>query len=118
MPEFSIKKQMLGKDMVAIHVSGFLDAHTFEQMEETIEGLFEQKVYRIIVDLSKVNYISSAGCGVFIGAIGEAQENGGDIILLSPTPNVMEVFELLGLNHIFAFSTNLTEAQGAFAKAK
>ena len=115
MPEFAVSIEDLPDDIVVVHVGGFLDAHTFEQMEEAIEALFDRSIHKIIVDLQKVNYISSAGCGVFIGAIGEAQDNKGDIVLLSPTPNVMEVFELLGLTQIFSFASSLDEAKGCFS---
>ena len=88
-------------EVSVVQVSGYLDAHTFEQLEETIEGLFREAKYKIVVDLSKVEYISSAGAGVFIGALSEAQEHNGNIVLMSPTTNVREVFDLLGLTQIF-----------------
>lgn len=100
--EFVIEQENLtAADIVVVRVSGYLDAHTFEQLEETISDLFGRNCYRLLVDLSKVDYISSAGAGVFIGALSEAQEHGGNIVLMNPTPNVREVFELLGLTQIF-----------------
>ncbi len=115
MPEFAMSLEELTAELVVVHVGGFLDAHTFEQMEEKIESLFDRGIHKVIVNLEKVNYISSAGCGVFIGAIGEAQDHGGDIVLLNPTPNVMEVFELLGLTQIFSFAKTVDEARGCFS---
>ena len=61
-----------------------------------------------------MGYISSAGAGVFIGALSEAQENGGDIVLLKPAPSVLEVFELLGLTQIFTIEEDEEEAKDAF----
>lgn len=115
MPEFSVETEEQDDGVVKVNVIGFLDAHTFEQMESVISQLFEKEKYKIIVDLAKVEYISSAGCGVFIGAISDAKENDGNIVLLNPTDNVMEVFELLGLNQIFKFTSSLDEAKAIFA---
>ena len=112
MPNFQIKTDEVSDGVVQVSVEGFLDAHTFEQMENTINQLFSEDVYRLVVDLSKVDYISSAGAGVFIGAIGTAQENQGNIILMNPTPNVKEVFDLLGLSQLFQFA----ESSGAAVK--
>lgn len=114
MPKFQINSEPVGDGMVCVRVEGFLDAHTFEQMESTINRLFTDGVYRVMVELSKVDYISSAGAGVFIGAIGTAQENGGNIILMNPTPNVKEVFDLLGLSQLFQFAETTDAAKKLF----
>jgi len=103
-----------GRDLTVIRVAGYLDAHTFEELEEAINDLFGKKKYRIIVDLSKVEYISSAGAGVFIGALSEAQEHDGNIILMNPTSNVREVFDLLGLTQIFQVVEDQNTALAAF----
>lgn len=114
MPQFQILKEKLQNGVVLITVKGFLDAYTYEEFEKTINELFEENQYRIVVDLSELQYISSAGAGVFIGAIGTAQENNGNIVILRPTPNVREVFELLGLSQIFTFKETREEAVNAF----
>jgi anti-sigma B factor antagonist len=114
MPDFSISHETIGGDVDQIKVSGFLDAHTFEQLEEAINNQFSQARYRIIVDLTNVDYISSAGAGVFIAALSEAEENGGKIILLNPTKGVLDVFDLLGLTQIFDVVDNREEAMAAF----
>lgn len=110
MPEFRIQQKPLRNGVVLLSVQGFLDAHTFEELERTINDLFDQGHYRLIVDLSRLDYISSAGAGVFIGAISQAQDNDGTIILVKPTPNVKEVFDLLGLSQIFTFKETAEEA--------
>jgi anti-sigma B factor antagonist len=115
MPDFSISRESLAGDIELIKVSGFLDAHTFEQLEETVNGLFAQGKYKIIVDLTNVDYISSAGAGVFIAALSESEENGGKIVLLNPTKGVLDVFDLLGLTQIFSVVNSQQEALGEFA---
>jgi anti-sigma B factor antagonist len=101
MPELNIQSKLVGKDACILTLEGFLDAHTFERLDEQITSLFDQGVYKVIANLKGVEYISSAGAGVFIGSLATAQESGGDIVLVDPTPNVQEVFDLLGLSQIF-----------------
>jgi anti-sigma B factor antagonist len=110
--EFNIKRTVLGPGSIRLDVCGYLDAHTFERMQQVIDECFRDKIYKLIVNLEEVDYISSAGAGVFIGAIGTAQENGGNIVLLNPTENVKEVFDLLGLSLIFTFAATEEEAIG------
>jgi anti-sigma B factor antagonist len=105
-----ISKRELDNNIMLIKASGFLDAHTFEEMENEIENLFRQQVFRIVIRLDELDYISSAGAGVFIGAVGTATANGGNIVLLSPSPNVKEVFDLLGLSQIFPIVFQENEA--------
>jgi anti-sigma B factor antagonist len=113
MPAFQILKEKLPEGAILLTVRGFLDAHTFEELERTINDIFEGGTYKLAVDLSGLDYISSAGAGVFIGAIGTAQENEGNIILMRPSPNVKEVFDLLGLSQIFTFKDTREEAAKA-----
>jgi len=101
MDEFKIEKEVTDKGVVVVRLAGYLDAHTFERLEETIADLFAQERYKIVVDLAAVEYISSAGAGVFIGALSEAHEHKGNIVLMNPTANVREVFDLRGLTQIF-----------------
>lgn len=108
------QRTLAGRDIVVLEPAGHLDAHTFEQFEEQIADLFASGRYKLIVDLSKVDYISSAGAGVFIGSLSEARENGGNIVLVNPTPNVEQVFDLLGLAQVFTMRGSVAEAMEFF----
>ena len=114
MSEFEISSKILENGIVVIKPSGYLDAHTFEQMEISIEEFFENNRYRMVVCLEEVNYISSAGAGVFIGALSQANENEGNLIFLNPSDNVQDVFDLLGLTQLFTFASNIEEALEMF----
>jgi len=87
--------------VVCIDLVGYLDAHTYEKLEDTFQKHFREKHFRYVVDLSRLEYISSAGAGVFIGAASTCQDNQGNIVLVKPTPEVQEIFELLGFSQIF-----------------
>ena len=110
MPDFDIQVELGEEGTATVTVLGFLDAHTFERMDATLEGLFDEGCYRVIVDLGGVDYISSAGAGVFISGVDTAQENEGDLVLIRVTPDVQEVFELLGLTQILTFADDETAA--------
>lgn len=116
MTDFQISSQKIQDNIVAISMKGFLDAYTYGELEQVINGYFNQGIYKFVVDLSGVEYISSAGAGVFIGAVGVAQENQGNIVLVRPQPNVQEVFDLLGLSQIFKVTNNMESALKVFAE--
>lgn len=110
MREFEITFESVADGVTVVNVNGWLDAHTFELMDQALQNMFESGHTRVIVNLANVDYISSAGAGVFIGALTTAQEHGGEIVLLAPTQPVREVFDLLGLSQIFKIADALHEA--------
>ena len=114
MSEFAISTSPLAHGATLVDVKGYLDAHTFEQLDKVLGDLFRQKIFRIVVKLDGLDYISSAGAGVFIGVFGRAQENHGDIVILKPSANVREVFDLLGLSQIFKIVEDLPSALKVF----
>lgn len=116
MSDFKIESKGIGDDIVLVKITGYIDAHTFEELESEIQTKFAAKQFKILVDLSSVPYISSAGAGVFIGAFPQAQENDGNIVLLNPSKNVLDVFELLGLTEIFTIVKDLASAKQAFTR--
>jgi anti-anti-sigma factor len=69
-------------DVTILRLRGFLDAHTAPQFEHAIQELITEKRYNIIISMAELNYISSAGLGVFMGFIEEIREKKGDIKLL------------------------------------
>lgn len=115
MPDLKVEKRVLPDGITYIEAEGFLDAHTFEEMEELMNEVFRSNCYKFIVKLEKLDYISSAGAGVFVGAISTAKDNAGDIVFLNPSPNVKEVFDLLGLSQIFQFAESEAQAISCFS---
>jgi anti-sigma B factor antagonist len=89
-------------DGVAIlRLKGFLNADTSPQFEESLQRLIDKAVFKIIVDFQKLEYISSAGVGCFIGNIKRVRKNGGDIRFLSMPAKTQRVFQLLDFQDFF-----------------
>jgi anti-sigma B factor antagonist len=114
MSEFSIT-QTHRNDIAILEPSGYLDLHTVPEFENAIRALLGAEQYKIIVDMNKLTYISSAGLGVFMGFIEEIREHNGDIKLCALPPRVFKVFDLLGFPTLFNIYDTLEEALAAFA---
>jgi anti-sigma B factor antagonist len=104
------------EDLSIITLEGFVDAHTAPQFESTVQAELEAKRTRIIVDCAKLNYISSAGLGVFMSFIEEVRELGGDIKICGLTPKVRHTFDILGFQDIFEMLDDLPSAVQRFAQ--
>jgi anti-sigma B factor antagonist len=83
-----------------LRVSGYVDTTTSPDLERRLQALLREKRYHIVVDLARVEYISSAGWGIFISEIREIREHGGDLKLAGMIPDVREVFDLLEFENI------------------
>ena len=84
-----------------IILEGFVDAHTAPQFENAVQAEIDAGRHRIIVNCEKLNYISSAGLGVFMSFIEELRERDGDLKICGLVPKVKHTFEILGFQDIF-----------------
>ncbi len=97
-----------------VRVDGVIDTITAPELEKVMNSLLEQKKYYIVVDLGGVDYISSAGWGIFISNIREIRQNSGDIKLARMIPNVYEIFELLEFDSILKAFDSVEKAKSDF----
>lgn len=98
-----------------VKVGGYVDTTTSIELEDAIEKLVRNDVKKIIVDLGSVDYISSAGWGIFISEIKSIREKGGDLKLVRMVPDVYEVFELLEFHNILEAYDSLEDAVTTFS---
>ncbi|MDD4856680.1 MAG: STAS domain-containing protein [Candidatus Krumholzibacteria bacterium] len=110
----SFSRPETNPDVSVLSVQGYVDTTTSAELEESLKRLLKKGRYNIVVDLAGVNYISSAGWGIFISEIKSIRENGGDLKLASMIGDVYEVFELLEFQTILQSFDSLEEAIKSF----
>ncbi|MDF2158888.1 STAS domain-containing protein [Algoriphagus sp. CAU 1675] len=91
-------------------LEGEIDASNSIQLDESIRSLADNGAQSILVDGSKLEYISSAGLGVFMSYLEDFQENGISLKIYSLTPRVLEVFKILGLDQLISIFPDKTTA--------
>jgi anti-anti-sigma factor len=102
------------EDVVVLKLQGLVDSGTSQQMEGRLNELISGGNVKIVVDLDLVDYISSAGWGIFVGEIRGVRESDGDIKLASMRPDVREVFDLLEFNTLLTPYDSRGDALAAF----
>jgi len=103
-------------DASELRVDGVIDTATASQLEEVFQSLMKRERYRIIVDLAGVDYISSAGWGIFISNIRDVRANDGDIKLANMIPNVYEIYDLLEFDNVLRAYDSVEEARADFGE--
>jgi len=102
------------REISIVRIDGAIDTMTAGDLEQVISSLTARGRYRLVVDLAGVEYISSAGWGVFVSRLREIRERAGDIKLARMTPDVREIYELLEFDGLLPFFDDLDAAVGEF----
>lgn len=109
----------LHKDIMVISVKGFIDTTTASEFEQTFQTVLSEKKFNLIIDLKEVNYISSAGWGIFVGEIKRIRGQKGDLFLTGMCPEVIEAYDLLQFSTILKSFPDVEQAiQKGFGKAR
>lgn len=116
--QLSVKQTGANNDISVIKVGGYIDTTTSAELEHSLELLLQENNYNIIIDLANVDYISSAGWGIFISELKGIRDQGGDLKLVNMMPDVYEVFELLEFHYILKAFDSIEEAIIDFDKRK
>jgi anti-anti-sigma factor len=112
--ELQIATQPAAEGVVQLSIGGTLDWSNYHKVDLEIQRLFGQGIHRIIVNLSGVKLITSAGFGCFIGALDTALKNRGNLIFVRIPPETQEIFKMLGLSRILTFAETEQEALTKF----
>ncbi len=84
-----------------LYIDGYINAHTVQDFEKAVQGVLEEKNYRILINCRGLQYINSSGLGVLMGVIEEIQDNGGFLCLSDMNGTVYNIFDTLGFTHLF-----------------
>ncbi len=112
--ELALNKIGTRGDIALIKIKGYIDTTTSIEVSTRLNEIINNGTYQLIVDMGGVNYVSSAGWGLFVGEIRDIRENGGDLKIVQMTPDVYEVFEMLEFNRILDYYETIEEAANDF----
>jgi len=91
---------------------GYIDAHTVIEFEKAVEEVMESGVNRVVLEMSSLSYVSSAGIGAMMALARKLVQRGGDLVLLNPTQKVYTILDGLGFTKIFKIAKTEEEALG------
>jgi anti-sigma B factor antagonist len=98
--------------VTVIELSGRFDANTMPQVKRELERATTADV---VVNLSGVHFIDSAGLSALISALKRCRQAGGDLRLSNLQQPVRIIFELTKLQRAFEIFASESEAVAAFA---
>ncbi|HVK53308.1 MAG TPA: STAS domain-containing protein [Pseudoxanthomonas sp.] len=93
-----------GKGSQRVAVGGRLDTHTYEDLDEALAPLLTRQLHSLVLDLSDLEYISSAGIRSIFKARKALAGHNGKVLVVNPQPQIQKVFDVVKavpLNDIF-----------------
>jgi len=99
------------KQTELITIKGRVDSVEASRLAQALEAANHRGKYKIVVDMSQLEYMSSAG----FRALGNAQRNSkrynrGEVVLVQVPNLIREALELVGLAEYFNMFDNVTSA--------
>ena len=117
MDDFTIELVPCPVEGVAIlRPAGSIDAAAAPVLESHFKSLYDQNNFRIVVDFSKTDFISSAGIGIFLGSVSLLRESDGDIMFMNVPKHIDEIFDMINVKSFFTTIKDINEI-GATARS-
>jgi anti-sigma B factor antagonist len=98
-----------------VRATGRVNSQTAPQLAEAFKALQDEQRFRIVFDMSQVDFISSAGLRVMIDVQKTCKQEGrGEMVLAEVPQRVYETLDLAGFLPLFTICDQVVEAVGSF----
>jgi len=98
-----------------VSIVGRVDSATASRLSEKLNEITGAGRFRIVLDMGKMDFISSAGLRVMIGTQKNCKRyNRGEVVLCAVPPSIMASLELAGFTPLFKVFEDATAAVGNF----
>ncbi len=103
-----------GQAAIVVAVSETIDALTAPELTRTLSSEISAGHSNLVVDLTHVEFMSSAGLRTLLGAVKEARTNGGDLRIASVNPGIDKVLKMSGIHNVARVFISSSEALASF----
>jgi anti-anti-sigma factor len=93
-----------------LKLGGEVDAHNVGKLDQALKDLVSRGHYRLILDASQLDYISSKGLRTLLLVQREVSQLGGEVRLFGLTAQVRRIFELAGFDELLPIHHTRQEA--------
>ncbi len=105
MANLNVETRSVG-NLSVLKLDGTVDATVSPRMEQALTDLLTGGAKNVVVELSGVKFMSSAGWGVLLGRVQQVRSKGGSLVVAGMASEVNHVYGLLGLKPILkSFAT-------------
>ncbi len=110
----NIQQEQTAEGYTICRPIGELDAFTVSQFRQALAELASSP--RLVIDMSGVPFVDSAGLGALIGGIRRSRELGGDVVVACNRPSLVRTLRTTGFDRIVTMVETVEEAAASFAR--
>ena len=111
------KTRTIEPDITVLEISGTLHlGNTLIRTETAVKRMVEDGVRRLIVDLSGLNYIDSAGIGMLIGCAGAMDQAGGKMRIAGARGAVAKSFDVVKISKVVPLDGDVEAASKSISE--
>ena len=107
---FDINTEQLAPDAYVISLTGEVDLYTAPEFKQQLLDVIGQGARAVVVDFSNTTFIDSTTLGVLVGGVKRLRTNDGQLSLVCSDRNITKIFEITGLDRVFAIYGTRDEA--------
>jgi anti-sigma B factor antagonist len=107
---FDIKTEQLEGDGYVISLSGEVDLYTAPEFKAQLLDVIGKGAKQVIVDFTDTTFIDSTTLGVLVGGVKRLRSSDGELSLVCGDRNITKIFEITGLDRVFAIYPTRDEA--------
>jgi anti-sigma B factor antagonist len=103
-------------DVTVVELTGHLNlGNTLIGLEASIKRLIDEGANRMVIDVSGLNYVDSAGIGMLVACTGHIEKRGGRLRIAGAHGAVAKAFQVVHLDRITPVDTDVALACGNIA---
>ena len=97
-------------DAALLTLRGEIDVYTAPRLRQAIIDLVDGGASKIVVDMTKVDFLDSTGLGVLVGGLKRVRMKDGSLDIVASQDKILKIFDITGLNKVFAIHPSVDEA--------
>jgi len=112
----TVEKRLVDSDVTVLSLAGTLTlAGDRQQVESQLHDLLREGKLKVILDLSGLNYIDSAGVGTVVMCFGKLKRSGGTLRVAGAAGRVEHAFKTTSVHRMIQFFPTVEAAVQSFA---
>ena len=101
-------------NITTVSIKGSVDALTAAEVTKTINNQIADDHVNLVIDLTGLVFMSSAGLRALLGAVKESRSHGGDLRIVSTNLGIDKVLKMSGFHNIAKVFTSQADALASF----
>ncbi|MET8413376.1 STAS domain-containing protein [Streptomyces sp. NPDC005195] len=115
-PRLSVTRSTTAEGIAVLALRGEIDFTTGTEVQRALLGPDGEAAARTVVELSQVTFMDSSGINALIGAHHAATALRGWVRLAAPSPSILRVLRIVGLDTVITCYPTLQQALGVGAR--